>query len=60
MAKPKSAPAPTEKRARDNTIILRVDDTEKETFARAAAAAGLDLTTWFRILARKATGMVTM
>lgn len=47
----------TAERKRDVQINIRVSAEEKERFDAAAEDAGLDLSTWLRLLARKAAKM---
>lgn len=46
-----------DERKRDVQLNIRVSSDEKKRFEAAAEAAGLDLSTWLRLLARKASGM---
>lgn len=62
MARRKRETAPNDpeaNRKRVHPMQLRVDTDELESFKRAAAASGLDMATWARIVMRRAAGMLT-
>lgn len=60
MAKPKgSTRAPKPERTRERQISLRVSEAEFEAFHRMAKELDLPLTTWARLVLRRAADMPT-
>lgn len=61
MAKPKrTGPVkPTGQRQREKQISLRVSDAEYEAFKKTAEEMDLPLTTWIRLVCRRAAGLQT-
>lgn len=56
---PAKRPRKAEPTARETQIAVRLTDEERQAFTGAAREVGVPVSTWLRLLGRKAVGMGT-